>query len=89
MIHNEDNQENDLVENLTDNPLDHKNATADKPSLKHVAGSILAAGFGVQSSKNRERDFKHGSLKIYLIGGIIFTIVFIATIVTVVNIVLG
>ena len=25
-----------------------------------VAGSVLAAAFGVQSSKNRERDFKEG-----------------------------
>jgi hypothetical protein len=43
----------------------------------------------VQSSKNRERDFKHGSFKTFMIGGIIFTILFIATIATIVNVVLG
>lgn len=34
-----------------------------KPSLWQVYGSVLSAIFGVQSSKNRERDFAKGDPK--------------------------
>jgi hypothetical protein len=59
-----------------------------KPSLLQVVGSVLAAGFGVQSRKNRERDFKGGSFKSFILAGIIFTAVFIGTVYLVVSIVL-
>ncbi len=49
----------------------------------------MAAMLGVQSSKNRERDFNAANPKTYLIIGIIFTVLFILTIVTVVNIVVS
>ena len=54
-----------------------------------VISSVFAAGLGVQSSKNRERDFKTGSFKVFLISGIIFTLLFIGTVYTVVQIVLS
>ncbi len=53
-----------------------------------VVGSVLAAGFGVQSSKNRERDFKEGSFKTFVIAGILFTAVFIGTLYLIVSTVL-
>lgn len=59
------------------------------PSLWQIISSILAAAFGVQSSKNRERDFTQGKTKHFIIGGIIFTILFIVTIVTIVKTVLS
>ncbi|MEI7839712.1 MAG: DUF2970 domain-containing protein [Methylococcaceae bacterium] len=59
-----------------------------KPSILQVAKSILAAATGIQSNKNREQDFQHGSLSSYVIGGIIFTITFIFLIVFVVSMVL-
>ena len=59
-----------------------------KPSLLQVVGSVLAAGFGVQSRKNRERDFKQGNLKTFVIAGIIFTVLFIFTVYSVVSLVL-
>lgn len=59
-----------------------------KPNLLQVAASVLAAGFGVQNSKNRERDFKHGSHRVFIIAGIIFTVLFIAGIYGVVQVVL-
>jgi hypothetical protein len=40
--------------------------------------------FGVQSDKNRERDFNAANPKTYIIAGIVFMLLFIATIVTVV-----
>lgn len=60
-----------------------------KPSMLHVIKSVLAAGIGVQSNKNREIDFKHGSLPAYIIVGLIATILFIFAIVTVVSLVTG
>ena len=47
------------------------------PSLWQVTKSVLAAGFGVQSNANRERDFKHGKASQFIILGLVFTILFI------------
>ena len=58
------------------------------PSLFEVIGSVLAAGFGVQSQANRERDFTTGSAKSYIIVGLIATVLFILSIILVVNLVL-
>ena len=60
-----------------------------KPRLISVVKSILAAGIGVQSEKNRTRDFEQGSPLVFIIGGIIFTLLFIATVATVVGFVLS
>ena len=54
-----------------------------------VVGSVLAAAFGVQSSKNRERDFRQGSFGTFIAAGIIFTLVFIGAIYLVVSTVLS
>lgn len=53
-----------------------------------VVSSVLAAALGVQSSKNRERDFKQGRAGTFIAAGIIFTLLFIGTVLTVVNLVL-
>ena len=53
-----------------------------------VIGSVLAAGLGVQSSKNRERDFKQGRLGVFIAAGIVFTLLFMGTVYTVVQLVL-
>jgi hypothetical protein len=66
----------------TDNEKDQK------PSLLQVVSSVLAAGFGVQSSKNRERDFKHGRARTFIIAGVVFTVLFVITVFTVVSTVL-
>lgn len=57
-------------------------------TLWQSLGSVLAAGFGVQSNRNRERDFKHGSLRTFVILGLIGTVVFVLTVYTVVHLVL-
>ena len=56
-----------------------------KPGLLHVIKSVIAAGIGVQSNKNREIDFEHGSLSSYLIVGLIATLLFIFTLVFIVS----
>ena len=53
-----------------------------------VVSSVLAAGLGVQSSKNRERDFKQGKFGVFIAAGIIFTLFFIGIVFTIVQVVL-
>lgn len=53
-----------------------------------VIASVFAAGLGVQSSKNRERDFKQGRIGVFIAAGIVFTLLFIGIVVTVVQMVL-
>jgi hypothetical protein len=60
-----------------------------KPSLLHVVKSVFAAIIGVQSNKNREVDFKNGSLPAYIAVGLVATLLFIYTIVSIVSMVTG
>lgn len=48
-----------------------------KPNLLQVVKSVVSAMIGVQSEKNRERDFKHGSLPAYILVGLTATLIFI------------
>ncbi len=57
-------------------------------STRNVIASVLSAAFGVQSSRNRERDFSQGQYRQFIIAGVIFTVLFVATLVVVVNLVL-
>ena len=49
-------------------------------SLFSVFRSVSASMFGVQSSKKHEEDFARGSVKAYIIVGLIATILFVLTI---------
>jgi hypothetical protein len=57
--------------------MDQPNPQNTKIGLWAVAKSVGAAFFGVQSSRNRERDFQHGKASHYIIIGAIFTLLFI------------
>lgn len=57
----------------------------DEPGFGSIVLSTLAAAFGVQSSKNRERDFVKGNFKAYVVSGLIFVVLFITGIVTLVK----
>lgn len=57
----------------------------DKPSFVEVLLSVFPAALGVQNSKNQERDFTSGNPVVFIVAGLIFTIVFIATLVTIVH----
>jgi hypothetical protein len=50
--------------------------------------SVLSAAMGVQSDKNRRKEFEQGSLKTYVIAGIVFTVVFVGSLVLLVSIIL-
>ena len=64
------------------------NLRTKKPNFGQIVFSTLAAFFGVQSNKNRERDFKYGNIYVYIVSGLIFTIIFIFTVISVVKLVL-
>lgn len=50
--------------------------------------SVMQASFGVQSRKNKERDFANGSVKGFIAASIIFTVLFVLTLVVIVRMVL-
>jgi hypothetical protein len=69
---------------------DKKTPDDEKPlTFWQIAGSTAAAAFGVQNRANRERDFKRGKPLHFIIAGILFTAVFVLTVVFVVRLVLS
>lgn len=67
-----------MTEDEDDNP----------PTRWQVIRSVIAAAIGVQNRKNRERDFKHGDPLTFIIAGLIFTVLFVLTLVGIVYLVL-
>ncbi|MBI5461396.1 MAG: DUF2970 domain-containing protein [Gammaproteobacteria bacterium] len=57
-------------------------------SLGRVFASVLASMFGVRSGRNREQDFTQGRPWIYVVVGLVVTVVFVLTVWTVVRMVL-
>ncbi len=60
-----------------------------KPSMGSLILSTFAAAFGVQTDKNRERDFQQSSIVPYIVSGIIFTVLFMLTLIFIVSRVVG
>ncbi|HWV08827.1 DUF2970 domain-containing protein [Pseudomonas sp. GD03944] len=61
----------------------------DKPlTLWEMLHSVLAAAFGVQSGKNRSRDFSRGKPSHFIILGVLFTGLFVVVLFAVVKLVL-
>jgi len=50
--------------------------------------SVLAAAFGVQSGKNRSRDFTRGKPSQFIAIGVLFTAVFVLLLFVIVKVVL-
>lgn len=57
-------------------------------TLRQMLGSVLAAALGVQSGKNRARDFSHGKPSHFIILGVGFTVLFVLVILGLVKLVL-
>ncbi len=57
-------------------------------TLRQMLGSVLAAALGVQSGKNRARDFSHGKPSHFIILGVGFTVLFALIVLGVVKLVL-
>lgn len=58
------------------------------PSLLDTIFSVLASFFGVQSEKNRVRDFSSGKPIVFIVVAIVLTVVFVLTLVTIVKLML-
>ena len=58
--------------------MDNEDNQGDRaPSLLDVLYSVLASMFGVQSNRNREKDFTHGKPYQYIIIGMLVTVLFV------------
>ncbi|PKL98579.1 MAG: hypothetical protein CVV19_11225 [Gammaproteobacteria bacterium HGW-Gammaproteobacteria-9] len=57
-------------------------------TLREMLGSVLAAALGVQSGKNRARDFSQGKPSHFIILGVGFTALFVLLILGLVKLVL-
>lgn len=68
---------------------DQEQTNSKEPSFGQVIFAVAASAFGVRRSKDSEKDFQTKSAKPFIIGGIIFTLVFMATVYTVVRLVLS
>jgi hypothetical protein len=58
-------------------------------SLFQVFGSVLSSFLGVQKNATRERDFRHGRARDFIIVGIVLTLVFILAVWGVVQLVMS
>lgn len=56
---------------------DRRAQSKDKIKFGDVVKSVGAAFFGVQSTKNRERDFTHGKPIHYIVAGLLATVLFV------------
>ena len=61
----------------------------EKQSILMTFKSVMAAFMGVQSRKQHEEDFSRGSAVSYIIVAIVFVLMFIAVVLTVVNLVMA
>lgn len=60
-----------------------------KPNQLQVLASVLAGLFGVQSAKNRERDFKKGKASDYIVVYVILVLAMVVGMVITVNMVIS
>ncbi len=61
----------------------------ESPNLLQVMWSTLAAFFGVQSSRNRERDFSKGKPAHFIFMGLLMTVAFIVVVMLAVKVALS
>lgn len=68
---------------------EREHTPSEKLGFFQVVGSVLAGALGVQSSKNRQRDFAQNSVMPFIVGGIIFTVLFVGCILLLVKVFLS
>lgn len=86
-MQDEDNR-NDPQDTQQESQDESGEETRKRLKPRHVISSVFAAGLGVQSSRNRERDFTEGSAGTFIVAGLIFTALFIGGVYLLVQIVL-
>lgn len=68
--------------------LSEENQETGKLSLPQVFGSVISSFLGVQKNANRERDFKRGRARDFIVVGIVLTVLFILAVWGVVQLVM-
>lgn len=58
-------------------------------SIMQTVKSVASAFLGVQSDKNRERDFTQGKFSHFVVVGLLGVVVFIGTLVAIVSLILN
>lgn len=58
-----------------------------KVGLLEIIKSVVAAMFGVQSDKNRQRDFNQTSMVPYLLVGLLFVVLFVVALIGLVSLI--
>ncbi|MDT8428577.1 MAG: DUF2970 domain-containing protein [Pseudomonadales bacterium] len=70
---------------------EHRDKTA-TPAKKlpfwRMVLSVIQASFGVQSEANKERDFEQGSIAGFILAAILFTTLFVLSLLAIVSLVL-
>ncbi len=60
-----------------------------KPSFLAVVTSVIAAAFGVQSQEKLEKDFAGSSPLPFIIVGVVFTALFVISLIVLVRFIVG
>ncbi len=55
----------------------NQDKNSEKIPFWRVMLSVIQASFGVQSAKNRQRDFTQGKLLPFIVASLIFTVLFV------------
>lgn len=71
-----------------DQQPENQQESSEKLSLWSMIQSVFAAIFGIQSDKNRQKDFKKGDAGQFITMGIIAVVIIMITMIMVVNSVL-
>jgi len=72
-----------------ENSPQNKPTDEQRPSFLQVVQSVVSAVFGVQSGKNRERDFKQGKASDYIVVYVLLVLALIIGMIITVNLVLS
>lgn len=64
---------------------DSTKAPVKRPGILSVLQSVFAAIFGIQSDKNREKDFEKGDASQFIVVGIVVVVIIMLTMVMIVN----
>jgi len=67
----------------------NKNKKTQGPGVFKIIQSVAAGALGVQSNKRHEEDFSGHSPWPYIVGGLLFTAIFVGTLIVVVRVVLS
>ena len=70
---------------MNDEANKNEEQQAPKLSIKHLLISTLGAAIGVQSKDVYEKDFQQKSIMPYIVAGIVFTALFLFTLIAIVS----